>query len=119
MALLYRVEYSWSPATSDQQPYLEIVLPRPMPLHELKLYTPNGNLTACRVIAGGRTHEVRDNRMRFRRHDFEARDYDMFHLKIHAAWGAPSARLYQFRVYRDSFHEFLKKTKKNAGSQNA
>lgn len=47
--------------------------------------------------------EVKDNRQRFRVHDFPGKEYHAFHLKIKSTWGDPSARIFQIRVYRSRF----------------
>ena len=47
--------------------------------------------------------EVKENRMRFRTHNFTPEKYEAFHLKINATWGDPSARIFQIRIYRNGF----------------
>lgn len=49
-----RVEYTWSPAASDRAPYIEIILPEAVPLLELRLYTPCGNLESGSVTVEGK-----------------------------------------------------------------
>ncbi len=44
-----RVEYTWSPAADDKTPFIEIELPEPSSLKELRLYTPGGNLKSGNV----------------------------------------------------------------------
>ena len=55
------VEMSWSPKTEDSSPWLDIVLPQPAPVKQVKLYTPDGNLIAGRILAGEQTCEFTDN----------------------------------------------------------
>lgn len=50
-----RVEYTWSPAASDQAPCIEITLPEAVPLRELRLYTPCGNLKSGSVTLEGQS----------------------------------------------------------------
>jgi hypothetical protein len=45
-----RVEYTWSPASDDKTPFIEIELPAATNLKELRLYTPAGNLKSGSVL---------------------------------------------------------------------
>ena len=58
-----RFEYSWAPLARDKKPWIEITLPEKSIVRELKLCTPNGNLTSCRVtLDSGRSVTADGNR---------------------------------------------------------
>ena len=57
-----RFEFTWSPKSSDKTPWLNFVLPEPSPVKLVKLYTPDARITSCRVTAGGKKYEIKENR---------------------------------------------------------
>ena len=57
-----RFEFTWSPKSSDKTPWLNFVLPEPSPVRLVKLYTPDARITSCRVTAGGKKYEIKENR---------------------------------------------------------
>lgn len=56
-----RVEYTWAPARTDKNPFIEIKLPKIATLNELRLYTPNGNLKSGVVIVNGRQFSFKNS----------------------------------------------------------
>ncbi|NMA19165.1 MAG: hypothetical protein GX927_01180 [Lentisphaerae bacterium] len=70
-----RVEYTWSPAKSDQSPFIEITLPEAATLRELVLYTPSGNLRSGSV-------DVADRRIDFTRPQTEVADREVVKISV-------------------------------------
>ena len=77
-----RVEMSWSPKIDDKNPWLKVTLPKTSPVKQIKLYTPEANLIAGRIVAGNQTVDFKDNTSDMISIDLNGDRIDSFKLEI-------------------------------------